>query len=75
MHEEIENEDLQKATNPILLDNSRNQEKISDNVKQVKDLLERTERTAQGGASSENRNPQPTAYRLQTRINTRFAKF
>ncbi len=33
------------------------------------------ERTAQGGASSENRNPQPTAYCMQTRINTGFAKF
>lgn len=48
MNGEIENEDLQKATNQILLDNNRNQEKISDNVKQVKNLLERKEGTTFG---------------------------
>lgn len=37
---EIENEDLQKATNQILLDNNRNQDKITNSVKQIKDLLE-----------------------------------
>lgn len=32
MNGEIENEDLQKATNQILMDNNRNQEKIADRV-------------------------------------------
>lgn len=49
---EIENEDLQKVTNQILLDNNRNQEKIADSVKQVKDLLERKEGTTFGNGLS-----------------------
>lgn len=49
---EIENEDLPKVTNQILLDNNRNQEKIADSVKQVKDLLERKEGTTFGNGLS-----------------------
>ena len=49
---EIENEDLQKATNQILLDNNRNQDKITNSVKQIKDLLERKEETTFGNELS-----------------------
>lgn len=37
---EIESEDLQKVTNQVLADNDRNQEKITDSIRQVKELLE-----------------------------------
>ena len=38
---EIENEDIQRAANQILLSNDRNQEKLTDSISQVKELLER----------------------------------
>ena len=52
MNGEIENEDLQKATNQILLDNNRNQGKMSGELKQVIDLLERKEGTSFGNELS-----------------------
>ena len=40
INREIENEDLQKATNQVLVDNDRNREKITDSISQIKELLE-----------------------------------